>query len=61
MERLTGYNSFGDVYGIGMGCGDNTDVIYAIIKRLSEYENTGLSPQEIVLLNKMVFERGREI
>ena len=37
--RLTGYNSFGGVYGIGMRCGDNTDTIHAIIKKLAEYEN----------------------
>ena len=47
MKRLTGYNSFGGVYGIGMGCGDNTDTIHAIIKRLAAYEDTGLTPQEI--------------
>lgn len=47
MERLTGYNSFGGVYGIGMRCGDNTDTIHAIIKRLAAYEDTGLTPQEI--------------
>ena len=46
MERLTGYNSFGGVYGIGMRCGDNTDTIHAIIKRLAEYEGTGLTPKE---------------
>lgn len=39
MDRLTGYNSFGGVYGIGMGCGDNTDIIHAIIKKLAEYED----------------------
>ena len=37
--RLTGYNSFGGVYGIGMRCGDNTDTIHAIIKKLAEYED----------------------
>lgn len=47
MERLTGYNSFGGVYGIGMRCGDNTDTIHAIIKLLAEYEDTGLTPQEV--------------
>ena len=47
MERLTGYNSFGGVYGIGMRCGDNTDTINAIIKLLAAYEDTGLTPQEI--------------
>lgn len=46
MKRLTGYNSFGGVYGIGMGCGDNADTIHAIIKRLAEYEDTELSPEE---------------
>lgn len=39
MERLTGYNSFGGVYGIGMRCGDNTDTIHAIIERLAYYED----------------------
>ena len=47
MERLTGYNSFGGVYGIGMRCGDNTDTIHDIIKLLAEYEDTGLTPQEV--------------
>jgi hypothetical protein len=47
MDRLTGYNSFGGVYGIGMRCGDNTEIINGIIKRLAEYENTGLTPQQI--------------
>lgn len=47
MERLTGYNSFGGVYGIGMRCGDNTDTIHAIIKKLAAYEDTGLEPENI--------------
>lgn len=47
MERLTEYNSFGGVYGIGMRCRDNTDIIHTIIKRLAEYEDTGLTPQDI--------------
>ena len=47
MERLTGYNSFGGPYGIGMRCGDNTDTIHAIIKRLASYEDTGLEPEDI--------------
>ena len=44
---MTGYNSFGGVYGIGMGAGDNTETIHAILKRLAAYEDTGLEPQEV--------------
>ena len=47
MERLTGYNSFGGAYGIGMGCRDNADTINAIITRLAYYEDTGLTPEEV--------------
>lgn len=48
MGRLTGYNSFGGVYGIGMGCGDNTDTIHNIIKRLAYYED--LEEQGVLLV-----------
>lgn len=49
MERLTGYNSFGGVYGIGMKCGDNTDTIHAIIKRLAYYEDLEEQGKLVVL------------
>ena len=39
MKRLTGYNRFGGVYGIGLGAGNNTETLNAIINRLAEYED----------------------
>lgn len=48
-ERLTGYNSFGGVYGVGMRCGDNTDTINAIIKRLAYYEDLEEQRRLVVL------------
>ena len=49
MKRLTGYNSFGGVYGINMGAEDNTDVINAILKRLAYYEDLEEQGRLIIL------------
>lgn len=47
MKRLTGHNSFGGVYAIGMGCKNKTDTIDAILRRLAAYEDTGLTPEDL--------------
>ena len=61
MERLTGYNSFGGVYGIGMRCGDNTDTIHAIIKRLAEYEDIGATPDELKTAVSLYIEMSQKM
>ena len=45
MKRLTGYNSFGGVYAIGMGCKNKTDTIHTVLCCLAAYEDTGLTPE----------------